>query len=109
MKPLFVAAVAGSLMLFGCNQQQQAAAPAAAPAGAAAEGAYSATGTLTVVNNDTVMVDSSPVAELDWPAMNMTYIVPNADMVKDLKPGEPVRFSFRQNGFGYELTSIQKQ
>ena len=106
MKPVLVTAFVGSLVLFGCNQQQQAAAPAAAPAEA---GTYSATGTLTVVNNDVVMIDHGPVAELDWPAMDMTYIVSNPAMVKDLKPGEPVRFSFRQNGFGYELTNIQKQ
>jgi Cu(I)/Ag(I) efflux system membrane fusion protein len=107
MKPVIMTALVGSLLLFGCNQQQeQAAAPAAAE-----PGTYTATGTVQVVNPDTVMLDHSAVAELEWPAMVMTYEVPDAAMVNNLKPGEPVRFSFRQNenGFGYVLTNIQPQ
>jgi Cu/Ag efflux protein CusF len=106
MKPLIMTALAASLLLFGCNrQQEEAAAPAAAPE----PGTYSSTGTVRVVTNDTVMLDHGPVAELEWPAMVMTYEVPDAALVNNLQPGTPVRFSFRQNGFGYVVTNIQRQ
>ena len=105
MRPLILAAILGSLMLQGCNQQQEA----AAPAPAAEPGTFSSTGQVTVVNTDMVRIDHGPIAELEWPAMIMTYEVPDAAMVADLQPGENVRFSFKHEGFGYVLTDIAQQ
>jgi Cu(I)/Ag(I) efflux system membrane fusion protein len=104
MKPLMLGTVVGlSLLLLGCNQQAEQAAAPAAP------GTFSATGELTVVNQDTVMIDHGEIVELDWPAMTMTYEVPNPAMVANLQAGEQVRFSFKREGFGYVLTDIAQQ
>jgi Cu/Ag efflux protein CusF len=102
MRPLILGCIVGSLILAGCNQQQEAAAPAE-------PGTYSSTGQLTVVNPDTVMIDHGPIVELEWPAMIMTYEVPNPEMVANLQAGADVRFSFKHEGFGYVLTDIDPQ
>jgi len=103
MRPLILAAVVGCFVLQGCNQQQEAAAPAAEP------GTYSATGQVAVVGDDIVRIDHGPIAELEWPAMIMTYEVTDPAMVANLQPGANVRFSFKHEGFGYVLTDIDPQ
>jgi Cu/Ag efflux protein CusF len=102
MRVAILAAVVGCFILQGCNRQEEAAAPAE-------PGTYSSTGQIEVVNQDTVRIDHGPIAELEWPAMIMTYEVPDPAMVANLQPGANVSFSFKHEGFGYVLTDIDPQ
>jgi Cu(I)/Ag(I) efflux system protein CusF len=128
MKTRIVAAFAGCLVVQACNQpaQEQASVeaqnPAATPAQEQAlqpahqedvayvEGVFAAshdaTGRVTVINDDTVMINQEPVAALDWPAMTMTYEVRDPTLIAGLQLGEQISFSFRREGFSYVLTSV---
>ena len=70
---------------------------------------YSTMGVVDTVSDGIVRIDHQPVAELNWPAMTMSYEVPRAAMTANLQPGAQVRFSFRREGFGYVLTDIAPQ
>ncbi len=131
MKSRILVALMGCLLVQACNQpaQEQAAAPAqdeaAAPAQVEAaapaqdedvayvEGTFAstheATGEVTVVNDDTVMISHGPVTALNWPAMTMTYEVRDPALVAELQPGEQISFSFRLEDFAYVLTEVAPQ
>ena len=113
MKLYIVAAIAGlSLMV-------QAAAPAHGPAQQPRVRAepppnvitptYTTTGVVESVSNGFIRIDHAEVTELDWPAMTMTYEVRNPQMVANLPPGTPVRFSFRREGFSWVLMQVARQ
>jgi len=125
MKSRIFAALLSCVLVQACNQpaQEQAAAPAPGEAAAPAqneaveaeyvEGVFAAThratGQVTVVNDDTVMISHGPVAALNWPAMTMTYEVRDPALVADLQPGEEISFAFRREEFSYVLTDVTPQ
>ena len=92
-------------------------APAAVPAstgqprpGAPAPMAtHRAEGRVESVERDGITISHGPVASLKWPAMTMGFSKPLPDAFPDIKPGDPVRFEFREGGpMGYELLSVQR-
>ena len=83
---------------------------ATTPARSTAEAAiYTAAGSVTAVSEDEVSIAHGPVAPLGWPAMTMTFHAENREQILNVKRGDKVRFSFRQNGNRYVLTSIRPQ
>ena len=92
------------------------AAPAAmGPASAAsmpmarASGVHVGEGKVESVDANGITVSHGPVASLKWPAMTMGFGKPDAKAFADVKPGDTVRFEFRQGGaMGYELVSVQR-
>lgn len=83
------------------------ASPASAPA--AAPGVHTAQGKVESVEADGITISHGPVASLKWPAMTMGFGKPTPKAFPDIKPGDTVRFEFRQGGaMGYELLSLQK-
>ncbi|MCB8746524.1 efflux RND transporter periplasmic adaptor subunit [Rhodoferax sp. U2-2l] len=57
----------------------------------------------------TVSVSHGPVASLKWPAMTMEFVVANASLLKDLKPGAKVAFEFVERAPGeWVITSVKK-
>ena len=125
MKTRILAALTACVLVQACNQpaQEEAAAPAPGEAAAPVQDAagepeyvegvfaatHNATGKVTVVNDDTVMISHGPVEALNWPAMTMTYEVRDPALVADLQPGEEIAFAFRREEFSYVLTEVTPQ
>ena len=66
-------------------------------------------GKVESVDIDSITISHGPVASLKWPAMTMGFGKPEAKSFADIKPGDTVRFEFRQGGSkGYELVSVQR-
>ena len=88
------------------------AAPAATPGASASAPAvvtHRAEGKVESVAPDGITISHGPVATLQWPAMTMGFAKPAPSAFPDIKPGDPVRFEFREGGpVGYELVSIQR-
>jgi Cu(I)/Ag(I) efflux system membrane fusion protein len=86
--------------------------PAAAPpANAAAPGApaHEAQGRVESVAADGLTVSHGPVASLRWPAMTMDFGKPFPAAFPDIRPGDAIRFSFREGGpMGYVLVAVQR-
>jgi Cu(I)/Ag(I) efflux system membrane fusion protein len=88
------------------------AAPAASPAASASATAvatHQAEGKVESVAPDGITISHGPVATLQWPAMTMGFAKTAPDAFPEIKPGDPVRFEFREGGpMGYELVAIQR-
>ncbi|CAM6896746.1 copper-binding protein [Klebsiella michiganensis] len=66
---------------------------------------YSASGVIKAWRDDAVVIAHSPVTELSWPAMTMSFaLADNHD--KKLAVGAQVDFTFRQTDSGYAIVSI---
>ena len=66
---------------------------------------YSASGVIKAWRDDAVVIAHSPVTELNWPAMTMSFaLADNHD--KKLAVGQKVDFTFRQTDSGYALVSM---
>jgi Cu(I)/Ag(I) efflux system membrane fusion protein len=87
-----------------------ASAAAAAPAPAAgASASHRAEGKVESVEPDGITISHGPVASLKWPAMTMGFSKPAPDAYPDIKPGDQVRFEFKEGGpMGYQLLSVQR-
>jgi membrane fusion protein, copper/silver efflux system len=47
------------------------------------------------------------VPALKWPSMTMPFQLAKPELARGLKPGDKVRFRFRQQGDEHVITSIQ--
>ncbi len=89
-------------------------APASAPVAASAPGAnqpatHVGEGKVESVDADGITISHGPVASLKWPAMTMGFAKPDVKAFADIKPGDTVRFEFREGGpKGYALVSVQR-
>ncbi|BEP65241.1 efflux RND transporter periplasmic adaptor subunit (plasmid) [Variovorax sp. V213] len=84
-------------------------AAASAPASTPAAALHKAEGKVESVAPDGITISHGPVATLQWPSMTMGFgkISPNA--FPEIKPGDQVRFEFREGGpMGYELVTVQR-
>lgn len=88
------------------------AAPASASASQAASPAavlHKAEGRVESVAADGITISHGPVATLQWPSMTMGFSKGSPSAFTDIKPGDQVRFEFREGGpMGYELVSVQR-
>jgi Cu(I)/Ag(I) efflux system membrane fusion protein len=86
-----------------------AAASSASMPAAPAAGIHTAEGKVESVNADGITISHGPVASLKWPPMTMGFGKPDPKAFADVKPGDTVRFDFREGGAaGYELVSVQR-
>jgi Cu(I)/Ag(I) efflux system membrane fusion protein len=74
----------------------------------AALGSHTAEGTITAIGPDSVTLNHSAVASLNWPPMEMGFALPSAGMPTYLKVGDRVRFTFMQVEGGFRIESISK-
>ncbi|MCA0177159.1 MAG: efflux RND transporter periplasmic adaptor subunit [Proteobacteria bacterium] len=82
----------------------------AAPSASAAAVAHAATGVVESVAADSITISHGPVPALQWPAMTMDFGKADPKAFMDLKPGDAVRFEFREGGpLDWELVSVHKQ
>lgn len=69
---------------------------------------YSASGVIKAWRDNAVAIAHTPVAELSWPAMTMSFTLGDYQGEK-LAVGQKVNFTFRQTDSGYALVSITAQ
>lgn len=70
---------------------------------------HSATGNVEKVAVDEVTIAHGPVQTLQWPAMTMAFSAQDAALLKDIRAGDRVEFSFTPSGGAYALTAISKK
>jgi Cu(I)/Ag(I) efflux system membrane fusion protein len=81
---------------------------ASLPAGKAAV-THVGEGKVESVEPDGITISHGPVASLKWPAMTMGFSKPDPKAFPDVKPGDSVRFEFKEGGpIGHELLSVQR-
>ncbi|MGK6306167.1 efflux RND transporter periplasmic adaptor subunit [Variovorax sp. DT-64] len=86
-----------------------ASAASAASAPAAASASHRAEGKVESVGPDSITISHGPVASLKWPEMTMGFSKPAPNAYPDIKPGDQVRFEFKESGpMGYQLLSVQR-
>ena len=56
----------------------------------------------------TVTIAHGAVAELQWPAMTMTFQAPSVDL-STIEPGDQVSFEFTSSGMDGTITSIESR
>lgn len=59
-------------------------------------------------DNSRVTLRHGPIDNLQMPPMTMVFRVSNADDLKDLVPGDQVRFKAEEQDGSYVVTSLQK-
>ena len=87
-----------------------ASAPASsAPSAALPSDVHTAEGKVETVQPDGLTISHGPVAALKWPSMTMGFSKPEPKAFADVKPGDTIRFQFKQGGpMGWELVSVQR-
>jgi Cu(I)/Ag(I) efflux system protein CusF len=69
--------------------------------------AHKATGVVTRVDKDKVMIKHEPVPSLKWPAMTMGFLVKDKAVMEKLKKDAKVEFEFVQQGRDYIVTGVK--
>jgi Cu(I)/Ag(I) efflux system membrane fusion protein len=81
----------------------------AAPASAAAAAVHEAVGRIVAFDGQTITLDHEAVPALKWPAMEMDFTLARPGLVQGLKPGDTVRFSFREAQQGHEVVALRRE
>ncbi len=70
---------------------------------------HKASGTVTRLDREKarVTVSHGAVETLKWPAMTMTFAVPDQGMLEKLPPGRKIDFQFVQHGKDYVITGVK--
>ena len=79
--------------------------PAAAPA---APAQYNTTGRIERLDGRSITFSHEPVPALQWPAMTMTFALPDPALASGLKVGDRVRFAFYQAGGAPTVRRLEK-
>jgi Cu(I)/Ag(I) efflux system membrane fusion protein len=88
-----------------------AAAPAAAAStpGASTPAVHEAEGKVESAGRDSLTISHGAVAPMKWPAMTMRFGKPEPKAFADVRPGDTVRFRFKEGGpAGHELVEVRK-
>lgn len=64
------------------------------------------TGRVEQVAPDVMTLSHDPIPELNWGRMTMDFIKPRPDAFSQFKPGDAIRFSFRETYEGYLLEDM---
>lgn len=115
MKKRLLGAASAALSLAACGSEgtpQSSQSPAADLASHDANDdakTHSADGTVEKVAVDQVTIAHGPVQTLQWPEMTMAFSAQDAALLKDIRVGDRVAFSFTPSGGAYALTAISKK
>jgi len=69
---------------------------------------HEGTGTVTQISREQVTLSHGPIPTLQWGPMTMPFKLSDPHQSKDLRPGDRVRFRFRQTGDEFVIESIDK-
>ena len=92
---------------FTARTQREADAPGASPKGGSAS-SHEGTGTVTELTSGEVTLSHGPIPTLQWGPMTMPFKLPSEVMSKNLKPGDQVRFAFREKDGEFVIERIEK-
>jgi Cu(I)/Ag(I) efflux system membrane fusion protein len=84
------------------------AAPARAAKPAARTALYETAGKIEQITATSVTLSHEPVPAIGWPAMTMTFMLPDARVARGLKAGDRVRFGFDQPPAGPTVRRMAK-
>jgi Cu(I)/Ag(I) efflux system membrane fusion protein len=84
------------------------AAPATAAKPASTAALYETVGKIEQITANSVTLSHEPVPAIGWPAMTMTFQLPDAGVARGLKPGDRVRFGFDQPPAGPTVRRMAK-
>ena len=83
--------------------------PGPAASQAAASAVHEGEGKVEGATADSLTISHGPVATMKWPAMTMGFARPDPKAFADVRPGDTVRFRFKEGGpSGYQLVDVQK-
>ena len=70
---------------------------------------HKATGVVTKVDaaKGRVTIKHDPVPSLNWPTMNMVFIVKDKSMIEKMPKDKKIDFEFTQQGKDYVVTSVK--
>ena len=70
---------------------------------------HKATGVVTKVDaaKGRVTIKHDPVPSLNWPTMNMVFIVKDKSMIEKMPKDRKIEFEFTQQGKDYIVTSVK--
>ncbi len=75
----------------------------------AGTGQHVGRGKVESIDAESVTISHGPIVSMKWPAMTMGFGKPDANAFGDIRPGDTVRFTFREGGStGYRLLSVTK-
>lgn len=75
---------------------------------AMAQGSPTINGEVTKVEAGKVTIKHEPIPKLDMPAMTMEFQVKDPAMLKEVKPGDKIKFEAEKAGGGYTVTKMEK-
>ncbi len=79
----------------------------AEPGKQAAAPLHRGTGRVEQVGPEAMTLSHEPIPELKWGKMTMDFIKPRPDAFSQFKPGDRIRFSFRETYEGYLLENVE--
>jgi Cu(I)/Ag(I) efflux system membrane fusion protein len=82
--------------------------PTATPVAKPSPALYETTGTIEQLTGNSVTLSHEPVPAIGWPAMTMTFALPDASIARGLKTGDHVRFGFDQPPAGPTIRRMAK-
>nr|WP_269840420.1 efflux RND transporter periplasmic adaptor subunit [Paucibacter sp. M5-1]MCZ7883083.1 efflux RND transporter periplasmic adaptor subunit [Paucibacter sp. M5-1]MCZ7883087.1 efflux RND transporter periplasmic adaptor subunit [Paucibacter sp. M5-1] len=84
-----------------------AATPATSAPASAAAAAFTVRGVIEALSATEMTLAHEAVPALQWPPMTMGFKLANPGLAAGLKPRQPVRFSFIQQGDDYVITAVE--
>ena len=67
---------------------------------------YHGQGIVKKTTADSISIAHKPITALNWPAMTMTFSLPESGSLPVVKAGDAVDFTFSQQAEGYQLASV---
>jgi Cu(I)/Ag(I) efflux system protein CusF len=75
--------------------------------GEAKSAVHKATGVVTKVDQNKVTIKHEPVQSLNWPTMNMGFVVKDKALMEKLAKDKKIEFEFVQEGKDYVVTGVK--
>lgn len=111
-KPYITLAIAAALVtapVFASPQQMDPNMPGMAGMHEAAPADVQGVGVVKAVDTakNTITLQHEAIAAIGWPAMTMPFKVASPELLKHVKVGDKVQFTFRQASTGSTVTAIR--
>lgn len=79
------------------------------PRAAKVTGRFKASGKIEAIKSNGVTLSHGPVPAINWPAMTMDFRLAKPSMMRGLKKGDRVDFTFEKSGSAVTVTSIKRK
>ena len=104
-----VAFVPGGPLAAGHDGHDMGSSRAPAPGQANADLIHTGRGVIDVVdrNGKKLTITHEAIPALNWPAMTMRFGLEDPVLLEDVRPGDKVRFDFREKGGEYSVVDLE--